>query len=72
MECLYDYIQSIQKEGNMNLLRNIFYTALFLMALMVLFQAWYIMLAVVAIFVVYKLVSFYTNLTTKRSKDEKT
>ena len=53
-------------------IRNIFYTALFLMALMVLLQAWYIMLAVVALFVVYNLVSFYTKLTTKRSKDEKT
>ena len=56
----------------MSLVRNIFYTALFILALMTLFQAWYACLAVVVIFVVYKLVSFYTKLTTKRSKDEKT
>ena len=53
----------------MKIVRNIFYTMLFIMALMVLFQAWYVMLGVVALFVVYKLVSIYTKLTTNKNKD---
>ena len=57
----------------MRVVRNIFYTMLFLLALMVLFQAWYVMLGVVALFVVYKLVSIYTKFTPKtRSNNEKT
>ena len=57
----------------MRIIRNIFYTMLFILALMVLFQAWYVMLGVVALFVIYKLVSIYTKFTTKtRSNNAKT
>ena len=49
----------------MKTLRNFYYTIIFIVALMVLAQAWYISLAIVALFIVYKFVSFYSKFTDK-------
>lgn len=49
----------------MRTLKNFYYTILFILALMILAQAWYISLAIVAIFIVYKFVSFYSKFTDK-------
>lgn len=49
----------------MKVLKNFYYTILFIIAIMMLVQAWYVSLAIVVLFVVYKFVSIYSKFTDK-------